>query len=122
MEGVFNRNTEKLGGSFELIMHKGEGHHPHGSSDPKPIVDFIDRHSGNVNFQERNLDAPWQPVPGHLMTAWVSDVNPLQTLPEYPRPQMSRQDWVNLNGLWDYKIQPMDLPKPESFSGKILVP
>ena len=36
---------KRLGGMFELILHPGEGHHPHGSPDPKPVVDFIERHA-----------------------------------------------------------------------------
>ena len=36
---------KKLGGAFELIMRKGEGHHPHGLQDPTPVVDFIQRHA-----------------------------------------------------------------------------
>lgn len=47
---------------------------------------------------------PWQPVPGQIMTRWAQDVSPGKVLPEYPRPQMVRQQWQNLNGLWDYAI------------------
>lgn len=43
-------------------------------------------------------------------------------LPEYPRPQMTRPDWVNLNGEWDYAIPPKDSPAPKTWDGKILVP
>ena len=43
-------------------------------------------------------------------------------LPEYPRPQMMRPDWVNLNGEWEYAILPKDNPAPDVFHGKILVP
>ncbi len=43
-------------------------------------------------------------------------------LPEYPRPQMTRPNWVNLNGPWDYAIQPKENSAPQSFDGKILVP
>ncbi|MEI8041883.1 MAG: glycoside hydrolase family 2 TIM barrel-domain containing protein [Verrucomicrobiota bacterium] len=64
----------------------------------------------------------WKPVPGHIMTQWAADVNPRNPLPEYPRPQMARKDWVNLNGLWEYAIQPLDAPSPAKFAGKILVP
>jgi beta-galactosidase/beta-glucuronidase len=43
-------------------------------------------------------------------------------LPEYPRPQMMRPKWVNLNGLWDYTIRPENEAAPQDFEGKILVP
>jgi beta-galactosidase/beta-glucuronidase len=43
-------------------------------------------------------------------------------LPEYPRPQMVRPDWVNLNGLWEFALQPEALPAPQAYTGNILVP
>jgi beta-galactosidase/beta-glucuronidase len=63
----------------------------------------------------------WTPVPGRIQTRWAKDVNPRSPLPEYPRPQMSRQDWMNLNGLWDYAILPLD-DEPDQYQGQILVP
>jgi hypothetical protein len=64
----------------------------------------------------------WQPAAGPLMTRWAKDVNPATPLPEYPRPQMVRKDWVNLNGLWDYAIAPKADAAPKEYQGKILVP
>jgi hypothetical protein len=120
--GKMQSEYKRLGGVFELIMHPGEGHHPHGSPDPKPVADFIERYCTNAITSKRSASAKWQPVPGHIMTPWAKDVNPRNPLPEYPRPQLVRADWVNLNGLWDYAIQPLDWPQPEKFAGKILVP
>ena len=42
------------------------------------------------------------------MTRWAKDVSPDNAHPEYPRPQMVREDWLNLNGLWDYAIRPRE--------------
>ena len=64
----------------------------------------------------------WKPVPGQLMTRWAAQVDPKAPLPEYPRPQMVRTDWINLNGLWDYSVQPLDNPGPYEYDAKILVP
>jgi hypothetical protein len=41
-----------------------------------------------------------------LLTRWAKEVSPTNALPDYPRPQMVRSDWLNLNGLWDYAIEP----------------
>jgi hypothetical protein len=46
--------------------------------------------------------AEWQPAKGPLITQWAKDVTPAKAHPEYPRPQMVRKDWMNLNGLWQY--------------------
>jgi beta-galactosidase/beta-glucuronidase len=65
----------------------------------------------------------WKIVGNKIKTEWADKVDPENTLPEYPRPQMVRNTWVNLNGLWSYSIQSADkTAKPASFSGKILVP
>src|SRR5216683_2003478 len=63
-----------------------------------------------------------RPADGPLQTRWTKDVSPTNPLPEYPRPQMVRKDWLNLNGQWDYAITAKDDPRPEKFDGKILVP
>jgi len=64
----------------------------------------------------------YKPAEGPLLTRWAKDVSPENALPEYPRPQMVRTDWLNLNGLWDYAIKPKDQPQPAEFDGQILVP
>jgi len=64
----------------------------------------------------------WQVAGDRITTKWSSDVNPLNPLPEYPRPQMVRNDWKNLNGLWEYAITASGAAKPSAFDGKILVP
>ena len=56
------------------------------------------------------------------MTPWADKVDPNNPLPEYPRPQLARDQWVNLNGLWDYAVTKRDDPQPPAFEGKILVP
>ena len=66
---------------------------------------------------------PWKPAAGPLTTQWARDVSPANALPEYPRPQMVRKEWQNLNGLWDYAITPKsEEHPPAAYDGKILVP
>ncbi|HRI60658.1 MAG TPA: glycoside hydrolase family 2 TIM barrel-domain containing protein [Saprospiraceae bacterium] len=66
--------------------------------------------------------SPWKPAGDKIRTPWAAAVDPAQPLPEYPRPQMQRGTWVNLNGLWDYAIRPVSDAQPAVFDGKILVP
>jgi len=64
----------------------------------------------------------WHAAKAPLMTRWAADVSPTNALPDYPRPQLVRPDWLNLNGLWDYAITPDLTNVPPVFVGKILVP
>jgi hypothetical protein len=63
-----------------------------------------------------------QPIKARLETRWTKDVSPENVWPEYPRPQMVRPDWVNLDGLWDYAVRPKSENQPTLWDGKILVP
>jgi beta-galactosidase/beta-glucuronidase len=59
-----------------------------------------------------------------LMTPWAADLNPEEVLPEYPRPQLIRDEWLNLNGWWQYESA-TSLERPpigRDLSDKILVP
>ncbi len=74
-------------------------------------------------FSTSQATAEWQPGDGPLMTRWAADVSPENALPEYPRPQMQREHWLNLNGLWQYAIRPADEQNPPTnWDGEILVP
>ncbi|RPD50691.1 glycoside hydrolase family 2 protein [Paracnuella aquatica] len=65
----------------------------------------------------------WKPAEGRISTPWAAKVNPAAPLPEYPRPQLVRNTWMNLNGLWDYSLLPQGGDaRPANFDGKILVP
>jgi beta-galactosidase/beta-glucuronidase len=69
-----------------------------------------------------SLSAQWQPAGDKIKTRWASQIDVNNVLPEYPRPIMERAEWQNLNGLWDYAIQPVGSQKPAGFDGEILVP
>ena len=73
-------------------------------------------------FVAEAVPVAWDPAVGPLMTRWAKDVSPDKALPEYPRPQMVRKQWLNLNGLWDYAIRPNGEAKPQTWDGTILVP
>ncbi len=66
----------------------------------------------------------WKPAPGPLMTRWAKDVSPRKAHPEYPRPQMVRKEWLNLNGLWQYALAAEGDAPPvgKDLPDKILVP
>src|SRR5262245_48908868 len=67
--------------------------------------------SGPARIKARELSATaWHPVEGNLMTRWARQVDPARPLPEYPRPQMVRAQWQNLNGLWQFAITNKDSP------------
>lgn len=57
-----------------------------------------------------------------LMTRWGREVTPDNAWRSYPRPQLKRDRWLNLNGLWDYAITKDSAPQPMRMDGQILVP
>ena len=64
----------------------------------------------------------WQPVGDKIKTKWGLNLDPEKVWEEYPRPQLERKDWMNLNGVWKYSIRNPDELDPEEHDGHILVP
>ncbi len=63
---------------------------------------------------------PVRPTP--MLTPWGELLDEEHPLPEYPRPRLARDAWLNLNGRWDFEITPADRPERPAFAGSILVP
>ena len=66
--------------------------------------------------------AEWKIAGDKIRTKWAEEVNPSNVLPEYPRPQLVRGEWQNLNGLWNYAVTAINAAEPTQFDGEILVP
>jgi hypothetical protein len=66
----------------------------------------------------------WQMKQAPLMTQWAALVDTNAPLPEYPRPQLVRADWLNLNGIWQFQPGATNDPVPtnHTLSSAILVP
>lgn len=66
----------------------------------------------------------WTMKQAPLMTQWALQVDPKNPLPEYPRPQLERTNWMNLNGLWQFQpaVSGDMAPIGKNLSGSILVP
>lgn len=67
-------------------------------------------------------DVEWHPAGDRIMTEWGENLDPSNVHQEYPRPQMVREDWINLNGMWNYAVTSADVQDSECADGKILVP
>nr|MCU0752693.1 glycoside hydrolase family 2 [Akkermansiaceae bacterium] len=66
--------------------------------------------------------ADWHPVPDRMLTRWGKNLSPVKVWTEHPRPQLVRESWKSLNGLWNHAIRPKDSALPDTWDGKILVP
>jgi len=68
--------------------------------------------------------ADWKIADAPLLTPWAEKVDPMNPLPEYPRPQLQREQWLNLNGVWQFQeAQAGDaVPVGKKLSDVILVP
>ncbi|MBP1593093.1 MAG: beta-galactosidase [Bacteroidetes bacterium] len=69
-----------------------------------------------------SASAQWKPAGDKIKTSWADKIDINNVLPEYPRPIMEREQWKNLNGLWNYAIMPAGKLAPQTYDGKILVP
>lgn len=72
-----------------------------------------DKNAMQSKFEGQTLDGapcdPFNPPGGGLCfnlplpTPWSADVDPENPLPEYPRPQLQRERWRSLNGIWEFE-------------------
>lgn len=69
-----------------------------------------------------SAQSSWAPVGDKIKTQWAAEVSPENCHAEYPRPEMVRPDWQNLNGLWDYAVTADSLETFSCADGQILVP
>lgn len=69
-------------------------------------------------------DEGWPVTDARLPTPWTSEVTPDNALPEYPRPQLVRDRWLNLNGLWQFSGAAASEAPPfgDDLAERILVP
>jgi hypothetical protein len=83
------------------------------------------------------VKSQYEIAPSPMLTPFAQTVDTDAPFPEYPRPQMEREEWMNLNGLWDYIVKSIDFEPvqglttasswttwevPSEWTGKILVP
>ncbi len=66
--------------------------------------------------------AQWRPQQAPIMTRWAAGVTPDNAHREYPRPQLVRESWQCLNGLWEYAVTGRNDDRPDVWEGEILVP
>ena len=64
----------------------------------------------------------WSPAGDNIRTCWATEVSPACVHPEYPRPQLVREEWESLNGMWEYAVTPAEAESFGEPDGGILVP
>jgi hypothetical protein len=69
-------------------------------------------------------DPQWHPGIPPLATPWTAQVGPGNALPDYPRPQLTRDRWQNLNGVWQFAKAAVGEAPPvgRSLAERVLVP
>src|SRR5260221_278447 len=95
---------------------------PNEPSFPSTILRPGGTYASRTVFAFVRVAAGTQDSSPHLATRWTAKVSAEHPWPEYPRPQMARRNWTNLNGHWDYAITDSGSPRPATFDGHILVP
>ncbi len=59
-----------------------------------------------------------------MITTWGADLDINNPLPEYPRPVMQRDEWINLNGVWEFQeaVDGEAVPAGKRLKETIVVP
>ena len=86
------------------------------------IISILGFKNNDDEDDDNDKKPEWAPAGDKIKTKWGKNLNSKKVWQEYPRPQLERKDWLNLNGLWSYSIRYTDDLKPEKHDGKILVP
>ena len=91
---------------------------------PDSAVLFLpDRQSADwPQWFRAQQDSGWQVADAPLTTRWGEAIDPESVLAEYPRPQLQRDRWLNLNGLWSFNVVASEVDRVNEFPGQILVP
>ena len=74
----------------------------------------------NIPFNFENFH--WTPKGDKIKTKWGINLDVNNIWNEYPRPQLERKNWINLNGPWLYSISGIWSNKPKKPDGIILIP
>ena len=117
-------------GQYPLVQYaarSGSGSFTLGTLPPglaAQLVTNVPNKSIDLLVTSPSTTTPWSPKQAPLMTEWAQQVNPTNVLAEYPRPQMVRSNWLNLNGVWQFQAGATNDPVPtgQNLSGQILVP
>ncbi|MEH7308201.1 PA14 domain-containing protein [Neobacillus drentensis] len=103
VEPVYERTANQV-----LIKYDGEGKIV--TNDGEEVAAFLNRAE---NFSQFNIESPW-----------ADKVDENNVLSEYPRPQLVRDKWMNLNGKWEFQraLNGEVVPSGKKLSESILVP
>ena len=83
---------------------------------------YFDKDKNENNEDNTANEWKWKPAGDRIKTRWTEKLDQNKIWQEYPRPQLERKDWINLNGPWKYSIRTGDSLSPNPHDGYILVP
>ena len=119
---VFMGKTE-----HEMRMELASAGYPFaGTASPDEILRVYANTTVDIDNDNNDRGNLVQYTPGNtsLFTRWASQVSPDNSLPDYPRPQLVRSQWLNLNGMWGFQSAAVNEHPPfnKTLSDNILVP
>ena len=82
----------------------------------------LNQKKDNTNIPNDFKNFNWAPKGNKIKTKWGINLDINNIWNEYPRPQLERKDWINLNGPWLYSITEEWSNKPSKADGIILIP